>query len=61
MQKRRGALEEDSGDLLQTLHLATGPRKLLAEKRRVSEEDEAILIIRDNQSKRDVRQHTLVP
>ena len=62
MQKRRGALEEDSGDLLQVLHLATGPRELLAEKGRgVSEEEEAILIIRDNQSKRNVRQRKLVP
>ena len=62
MQKRRGALEEDSGDLLQVLHLATGPRELLAEKRRgVSEEEEATLIIRDNQSKKNVRQHKLVP
>ena len=62
VQKRRGALEEDSGDLLQVLHLATGPRELLAEKRRgVSEEEEAILIIRDNQSKKNVRQHKLVP
>ena len=60
MQKRRGALEEDSGDLLQVLHLATGPRELLAEKRGVSEEEEAILIIRDNQSKKNVRQHKLV-
>ena len=62
MQKRRGALEEDTGDLLQVLHLATGPRELLAEKRRgASEEEEAILIIRDNQSKKNVRQHKLVP
>ena len=52
MQKRRGALEEDTGDLLQVLHLAIGPRELLAEMRReVSEEEEATLIIRDNQSK----------
>ena len=56
MQKRRGALEEDSGDHLQVLHLATGPRELLAEKRReVSEEEGAILIIRDNQSKKNER------
>ena len=62
MQKRRGTLEEDSGDLLQVLHLATRPRELLAEKGRgVSEEEEAILIIRDNQSKKNVRQHKLVP
>ena len=45
----------------ETLHLTTGPNKVLAGKRGVSEEDEAILIIRDNQSKRDVRQHTLFP
>ena len=61
MQKRRGALEEDSGDLLQVLHLATGPRELLAEKRGVSEEEEATLIIRDNRSKKNVRQYKLVP
>ena len=62
MQKRRGALEEDSGDLLQVLHLAIGPRELLEEKgREVSEEEEAILIIGDNQSKKNVRQHKLVP
>jgi len=62
VQKRRGALEEDTGDLLQALHLATGPRELLPEKRRgVSEEEEATLIIRDNQSKKNVRQHKLVP
>ena len=59
MQKRRGALEEDTGDLLQVLHLATGPRELLAEKKRgVSEEEEAFLTIRDNHSKKNATTQT---